>query len=426
MPSQSHALRYGLPGFALAFAALPLYLLTPSLYAEQLGLHLAAVGLLLMATRLVDAFADPIIGRRIDRSSRHVWIWMASGVAVMAISLALLVNPPISWLQHQSNSQALGLLWMGLAALFVSLGNSVATLAHQSWAVSWTADPDAQRKLVASREIWSLVGVITAAVIAAQRSGPALAIVLISVGALGIWLTRGLQSFGVKRQDSVQQESDSWRVLLGDIQFQKLLGSFAINALANAIPATLFLFFVQDRLKLSSETAGLLLAIYFVAAAASVRLWTSIMGRIGARRTWQIAMGIAIVSFVWALTLKQGDLIPFGIICLATGFALGAELVCPPILLGALIDRAGQRGRSEASYFGIWNLIAKLALAAAAGLVLPALSGLGYQPGAASGSDELQALQWVYAGLPCMLKLIALVMLHPVQDVLSVSERTPS
>jgi Na+/melibiose symporter-like transporter len=315
---------------------------------------------------------------------------------------------------------------MGVAALFVSLGNSVATLAHQSWAVSWTADPDAQRKLVASREIWSLVGVITAAVIAAQRSGPALAIVLISVGALGIWLTRGLQSFGAKRQDSVQQESDSWRVLLGDIQFQKLLGSFAINALANAIPATLFLFFVQDRLKLSSETAGLLLAIYFVAAAASVRLWTSIMGRIGARRTWQIAMGIAIVSFVWALTLKQGDLIPFGIICLATGFALGAELVCPPILLGALIDRAGQRGRSEASYFGIWNLIAKLALAAAAGLVLPALSGLGYQPGAASGSDELQALQWVYAGLPCMLKLIALVMLHPVQDVLSVSERTPS
>ena len=56
MPRSSHALRYGLPGAALAFAALPLYLLTPSLYAEHLGLHLAAVGLLLMATRLIDAF----------------------------------------------------------------------------------------------------------------------------------------------------------------------------------------------------------------------------------------------------------------------------------------------------------------------------------------------------------------------------------
>ncbi len=426
MPRQSQALRYGLPGFALAFAALPLYLLTPSLYAEQLGLHLAAVGVLLMATRLVDAFADPIIGRLIDRSGRHVWVWLAGGLSVMAISLALLVNPPVEWLQQQSHPQAVSLIWMGTTALCVSLGNSVATLAHQSWAVSWTAEPDAQRKLVASREVWSLVGVITAAVIAAQRSGPALAIVLISVGALGLWLTRSLQLFGAKHHDRVNDQSDSWRTLLSDVAFQKLLGSFAINALANAIPATLFLFFVQDRLKLSSETAGLLLALYFIAAAASVRAWTGIMARLGARRTWQIAMAIAIVSFVWALTLDEGDLIAFGIICLATGFALGAELVCPPILLGALIDRAGQRGKSEASYFGIWNLVAKLALAAAAGLVLPALSGLGYQPGSVTGAHELQALQWVYAGLPCMLKLFALVMLSRVQDVLSVSERTPS
>ncbi len=426
MPRSSQALRYGLPGAALAFAALPLYLLTPSLYAEQLGLHLAAVGLLLMATRLIDAFADPIIGRRIDRSAHHVWIWMASGLAVMAVSLALLVNPPVEWLSQQPHQQTLGLLWMGVAALLVSLGNSVATLAHQSWAVSWTADPEAQRRLVASREVWSLIGVITAAVIAAQRSGPALAAIVIMVGGLGIWITRGLQSFGQRHRTTADDQGDSWRTLLSDTDFQKLLGSFAVNALANAIPATLFLFFVQDRLQLSSETAGLLLAIYFIAAAASVRVWTAIMARVGARRTWQIAMAIAIVSFVWALTLQPGDLIPFGIICLATGAALGAELVCPPILLGTLIDRAGQRGRSEASYFGIWNLVAKLALAAAAGLVLPALSGFGYQPGRATGIDELQALQWVYAGLPCMLKLIALITLGRVQDGLSVSERTLS
>lgn len=426
MPRSSHALRYGLPGAALAFAALPLYLLTPSLYAEQLGLPLAAVGLLLMATRLMDAFADPIIGRRIDRSGHHVWAWMATGLAVMAISLALLVNPPVEWLAQQSHQQTLGLLWMGIAALFVSLSNSVATLAHQSWAVSWTAEPEAQRRLVASREVWSLIGVITAAVIAAQRSGPALAVIVISVGGLGIWFTRGLQSFGQRARTAMDDHRDSWQQLLSDPGFQKLLGSFAVNALANAIPATLFLFFVQDHLRLSSETAGLLLAIYFIAAAASVRIWTAIMARLGARRTWQIAMAIAIVSFVWALTLAQGDLIPFGIICLATGAALGAELVCPPILLGALIDRAGQRGRSEASYFGIWNLVAKLALAAAAGLVLPALSGFGYQPGRAVGIGELQALQWVYAGLPCMLKLIALITLGRVHDGLSVSERTLS
>ena len=38
MISLSQSIRYGLPGFALAFSALPLYLPTPSLYADQLGL----------------------------------------------------------------------------------------------------------------------------------------------------------------------------------------------------------------------------------------------------------------------------------------------------------------------------------------------------------------------------------------------------
>lgn len=95
MISLSQSIRYGLPGFALAFSALPLYLLTPSLYAEQLGLNLGLVGLVLMSTRLIDAIADPLIGRQIDQSRSGLWPWLAAGLAVMVLSLALLVNPPL-------------------------------------------------------------------------------------------------------------------------------------------------------------------------------------------------------------------------------------------------------------------------------------------------------------------------------------------
>ncbi len=55
-------LTYGLLGFPLAFAALPLYVVLPNHYARSFGLSLATVGALLMAVRLVDAVVEPWLG----------------------------------------------------------------------------------------------------------------------------------------------------------------------------------------------------------------------------------------------------------------------------------------------------------------------------------------------------------------------------
>ena len=56
--------------------------------------------------------------------------------------------------------------------------------------------------------------------------------------------------------------------------------------------------------------------------------------------------------------------------------------------------------------FGWWTFTTKLNLALAAGLALPLLQVLGYQPGQASPAG-LQALSWLYGGLPCLLKALA-------------------
>lgn len=416
MPFALQAARYGLPGFALAFAALPLYLLTPALYAESIGVSLAAVGLVLMFTRLTDAFADPVIGRLMDRSRLGLWAWMAAGLAAMAASLALLVNPPVQWLQSMHASPVIVLTWMGIAALAVSLANSVATLAHQSWAVAWTADPRPQSRLIAWREGWALVGVIIAAMIAAQRSGVMMAIVLtIGVG-LALAATMGLRRCGARQHNAHLAHQDTrWSEMLASAEFRKLLTAFSINALANAIPATLVLFFLQDALGATGNQSSLLLAGYFASAAISVAFWSWMANRIGIMLAWRVAMLIAAAAFVWTLTLDHGDVAAFTVICLATGFALGAELVCPPVLLGMVIHDSGHRGRLESSYFGIWNLVIKLALAAAAGLALPALALLHYVPGDASSASNTGALQWAYAGVPCLLKCLAIAALSRVR-----------
>ena len=64
-------LAYGLLGLPLAFAALPLYVVLPHYYASDLGLPLAALGGLLLLVRLIDAAAEPLLGRWSDRLYRR-------------------------------------------------------------------------------------------------------------------------------------------------------------------------------------------------------------------------------------------------------------------------------------------------------------------------------------------------------------------
>jgi Na+/melibiose symporter-like transporter len=193
-----------------------------------------------------------------------------------------------------------------------------------------------------------------------------------------------------------------WR----EASFRRLLLIFLLNGVASAVPATLVLFFVRDRLQ-TPAWEGAFLAGYFLAGALSLPLWVRLVARFGLARSWALGMALAIVSFAGAGTLGAGDVLAFGLICLASGVALGADLAVPTALLAEVVRRAGQHGAAEGVYFGWWQAATKLNLALAAGLALPLLELGGYQPGSRDPA-ALQTLGLAYAVLPCVLKLLAL------------------
>ena len=117
-------------------------------------------------------------------------------------------------------------------------------------------------------------------------------------------------------------------------------------------------------------------------------------------RAWLGAIGLSIISFAGASQLGSGDLWPFAAICIASGLALGADLALPVAIAADLGERQGRAG----AYFGVWNLVAKLNLALAAGLSLPLLGLLGYVPGSGNG---LWSLTLAYALLPLAFKALA-------------------
>jgi len=180
--------------------------------------------------------------------------------------------------------------------------------------------------------------------------------------------------------------------------------------LASVLPATLVLFFIRDRLN-APTLEPLFLATYFVAAAASMPLWTRCVARWGLAHCWLAGMLLSVAVFAWAARLGSGDVVGFWWVCTLSGLALGTDLALPGALLAGLIAARGDRGQREGAYFGWWNLAGKLNLALAAGLALPLLQLLGYQPGNAS-PQGLHALTLAYAVLPCALKLLAALGLY--------------
>jgi Na+/melibiose symporter-like transporter len=186
---------------------------------------------------------------------------------------------------------------------------------------------------------------------------------------------------------------------------------FVVNGIASAIPATLILFFVQDRLQAAPQMQPFFLGSYFLSAALSIPLWLQLVKKIGLARSWGLGMVLALAVFVFAAQLGSGDTVAFLLVCALSGVALGTDLALPAALLAGTLATSGDRGQAEGSYFGWWNFATKLNLALAAGVALPLLSWLGYTPGTQDPA-ALQTLSNAYCLLPCALKLLAATLLY--------------
>jgi GPH family glycoside/pentoside/hexuronide:cation symporter len=394
-------LRYGALGFPLAFVALPLYVTLPAHYAQQYGVPLAALGLVLLGARLADALVDPWIGRLADG-----WLGgtaplrpMAWAALLLAISFALLFFPP-------RLGQAGLLAWCAAALLLTYFGYSLLSVMHQAWGARLGGDGLQQTRVVAWREGLALAGVLCASLLPAlaglAATSAALALSLL-IGLL--WLRRAPRAAA-----GTATPAHDLRLAWRTPGFKPLLAVFLLNGIAAAIPATLLLFFVRDRLQ-TPQAEGLYLASYFAAAALSLPLWLRVVARLGQARAWGLAMLLAVLCFGWAASLAAGEQTGFLLVCLGSGVALGADLAIPGALLARLVQRAGLAGRAEGAFFGWWNFATKLNLALAAGLALPLLQALGYAPGRRD-PQALQALTLAYCLLPCLLKLGAAALLY--------------
>lgn len=406
---------YALPAIPLAALTLPLYVLVPTFYTETLGLPLASVGFALLIVRLFDAVNDPLIGWAGDRFRPRFGrrrTLFALSLPLTALSAWMLFAPPLGATP----------LWLGGWGLALSLGYSGALIAFSAWGAELADHYHGRARLAGWREGLTLVGALMAIVlpfaIGFSRPegwhglavlGAAVAVLLMVTGAIAVWRVPE----PVERSRSRVGLRDGLRHIAANRPFVRLIAAFFLNGVANGIPATLFLYFVSERLALP-DARGPLLFLYFLCGIAGVPLATWMARRVGKHRAWCFGMLAACLAFAPAPLLPEGALIGFGAICALTGLLLGFDLALPPAIQADVIDvdTASSGEQRSGVYFAAWSLVTKLALAAGVGIVFPALALFGFVPGATGVARQgVLALAIAYAWLPILAKLAAIALM---------------
>jgi Na+/melibiose symporter-like transporter len=406
-PSRRSLFQYSILALPLAFAGLPLYIHAPDFYVRDLGLNIGLIGIILLAIRLFDAVQDPLIGYISDKHASGRFEIIAAGAVMLAGGMAaLFYGPQFGFPVY---------VWFTLSMVLATTGFSIVTINLNMIGGFWHDNPDQRRRISAWREAFTLTGLLIASVLPAalQILIPAEDAFRVLFWVFGVVMVAGFVMFtrfmarlsrGHKIIKAVTKKGLSFRPIITGPD-RHFFGVYFLTHLAAAIPGVLVLFFIRDYLG-AGHLSGLFLCLYFIAGAALMTVWVKLANIIGSERAWLVSMLLAVATFSWAFFLHPGDIIFYGIICVLSGLALGADLALPPAILADRITR--QNTEDEATqYYALMAFISKTAIAIASGFSLFILDQLGFIAGAKNPPEVMQGLITLYALVPCLIKLIA-------------------
>jgi Na+/melibiose symporter-like transporter len=436
----------------LNMAALPVVLNVSHFYGEVLKVPLGIMGLIFIAARVIDAIQDPVIGLISDkfthRGPRGRLTFVALMLPLMIGGFYMLFHPP----EALFTEPTLLAVWLFVALFVVHLGYAGVSISYHAHGAELTDDYNERTRVTVGREVFGLMGMTLAVVLPTfftakfgEHQGYvymglvfipiALAFALptlvwsppsvhppvvrenpeIHVRYFRDWLVSLVPSLA--RPTRNMEASTTLKALvpffapMKNRLFRRLLLVFVINGSALGVAVSVMLFYVEHVLKGKKLEAGIILLVYFGAAALSVPMWLMLSRRFSKTAAWFIAMVMTVIAMSLAVFLGAGDFALFVPIAVITGMGIGADYGLPPSVLADIINsEEGKDTRGDTgAYFGLWALATKLATAIGAAGSLPVAALLGFNP--SKGQYSGTALIVVYIALPVVIKIAAALLI---------------
>lgn len=407
-------LGYGNLAFPLAFLGYPLGLFLHPYYATELGLGLAAISTVLLATRIFDFVTDPLMGWLSDRTRsrfgrRRPYVLMGVPITMLGVWKLFFPEPPVDiWYM---------LIWNSV----MYLGWTVMLLPYGAWGGELSRDYLERSRIMSVRQVFTIAGLIGSAgviwlsqqYLGKETPGDVLdtlgTIVLVLLPVCVVVLLLMVPEPKRDVPSNMPSLPRSVFSLLKVGPFRRIVFMGLAIVAGEASRHSVAYFFIQDVLN-AGDRIGLAYTGYFIFGVLAIPMWQWLAKRYGKHRTLAIAMVNGALTSMGTVALGPGDFAVFFVLFVIKGLSFGAFAYLPLAMIADVVDvdRAMHRQQRAGMFFAFHAAMDKVGMALGLFVALQLLNLSGYDPqGIETTAFGLAALRIEYAILPGLFFLLA-------------------
>jgi Na+/melibiose symporter-like transporter len=413
---------YSVPVAATYLLLGPTYNIVPTLYAKYFGLSLGTVAAVVLWTRIIDAFADPVIGLLSDRhrmagGSRKPWI--AAGAIGLAIASYGLFNP------FQTGSAIYYLVWN----LSFFLAYSLLEIPHVTWGGELAREHRTRSAIFSARSAAVFTGFILWSAFPllplfenSEFTPDVLQVIALAGGGLVLAATVLCLAATPNGLPAITRHT-TWREAANAVTDNRplwlLLAGYLFCVLALGMWQGLAFLYLDSHLGLGAKFA-LMQMLSNVAGLAAIPFWKALLARADKATLWAISLAVFLACDLAFLTVDPGESWWLALALMAVIHAcFSCQYMVIPALLGDIADYGELKYRQNrgATYFALWNLLSKIGFGLG-GAASMAIAGV-YAVDASARSQSATAVEGLHLAfvfIPAGLTLIAvcLALLSPI------------
>ena len=420
----SHYMAYVAPIIILAFLFGAAGILQ-GIYAKYFGVALTTIAAVLLISRLFDAVIDPIIGYWSDHhyaktGTRKPFV-VVGGVLFIVSSYFLYVPVDINALNAETSvSTAYFLSWF----LLFYLAWTLLEIPHLAWGGDLATSAKAKNKLFSFRGSATWVGVLFFFLVPLLPFFPSneftpQTLRWAAIGA-GLMMLPALY-YCVKvipdgtTPNTIKADRQSlWALryeIMANTPFLIFISAFCLQGLAAGMWGTL-IFIVADVFLNLGHHFALVTVAAVSSGIASVSFWYWLANRSGKKLAWGVgalcyACGIGITGF---LTPEQTGVLGLTTVLLLVYTGFTPIISLSPSLLTDIIDYGRWKFGTDysATYFALYTLVMKTAVAIGGSIGLGIAGGFGFEPFSAEHTSEaVFGLRLAVSWLPATVMVLA-------------------
>ncbi len=399
---------YALPGVGVSF----IYTLTLVMYmkytTDVLLVSSAAVGAIMLVSRVWDAISDPVAGYLSDRTStrmgrRKPWL--------LGCSLPLAGFAVMLWLPPSGLSEAATIAWIAVGVFGFYTAYTGFEVPHLALGAELTTEAEARNRVFGVRTLFRSIGLIVTFTVGvalldsenAQRNATPLIVGVAAFTAISLWLMvwklprERADYAGRGAENPFRAIRDVWRNRRARIVLiVYFIEMFGIGGIGVLVP-----FVVEYVLEMPGK-AALFLGIYAVAQILAIPVWVKLGDHFEKQNIWLYAMGQSMLGFGLMIFLSAGNWQLMVLSSLLAGSAGSCSNTIGVSLKADVIDtdEHATGERKEGSFFAAWSFATKLAGGLMLGVVGAALEIIGYEPNQEQTESVRSGMLFLMGGLP--------------------------